>query len=682
MREVLFDYCMLDVHVLAEVVRLYREETLGLEIGERLPDSEIDWRPPIIDPFTYMTLAQITINTLALGFQDSGDLLVTLHQRARGGQNPRAIYWLQKLQEGQPEHKIYHRGNHHREYYAFHANCFVDGICFETETIYLYLDCEYWGCKCCYPEEHMENKWNDFRHMTYVEMERHYDVMMQQLAESHKNVVILWGHDFSLLFPPQTILSDDKTTAHLLNYQDCFYGGRTEAFALYADARVLGKKIKYFDVCSLYPSTYLLTLPTGVPTQLLGEQIDRTRLLSFSEFRYFGFIRCRVLTNPDDKIGLLPVRDVANGRLTFPVGGYLEGCWHTEELYLAMEHGYTIESVFEAYIWETTERSDQHLRGYVAYFLRMKQEAEGWKKLGATSETPTEDEQEALVESLYLSNGRVGRIRPEHVRKDPVKRQLAKLYLNALWGKFAQKEATSQSMTVYGPAQFSEVWSMPQLIKESFRFRETSPGVFKVHYKIDEAFSRHVGHGNILFAATVTAHARCVLHRKIMEIGYDNVLYCDTDSVIFLDNPQEPMIPGFGLGEWTDEYPGQEIVRFAAMAPKMYMLEVEGCEAHKVRAKGVQLSLRNQRKLQIDCVMPLLDRIGRGDIPTDPIQLENMIISTNSRDAQFEYGTMMTRTGEKQARVVLSKREVVTDTAFTFESHGVIRTLPLKGVSY
>lgn len=677
MRQILFEYCMLDVHVLAEVCRLYREETIGLEIGDRLPDTEIDWRPPIVDPFTYMTLAQITVNTLALGFRDSGDLLVTLHQRTRGGQNPKAIYWLEQLQTQSPQHKIYHRGNHWREYYSFGASCFVDGYCFETDTVYLFLDCSYWGCKCCYPEEHAENHWNDFRHMTFLEMERHFDVMMMQLSDRHKRIVTLWGHDFESHYPRPTITPYDKEVAHLLQYSDCFYGGRTEAFALYADARVLGKAIKYFDVCSLYPSTYLMTLPTGTPQQLLGGAIYLDRLDRFAEDRYFGFIRCKVRTNPEDKIGLLPVRDASNGRLTFPVGGSLKGCWHTEELYLCMEHGYEIEEVYEAYVWESDQRSNQHIRGYVAYFLRMKQEAEGWKKLGASSDNPDEEEQQRIVEHLYLANGRVGRIRPERVHADPVKRQLAKLYLNALWGKFAQKESTTHSLNVFGPEQFDEIWSLPELVKESFRYRETSPGVYKVHYKVDEAFTRHVGHGNVLFAATVTAHARCVLHRKIMEVGYENVLYCDTDSVIFLDDPQAPMQPGFGLGEWTDEYPDQHILRFAAMAPKMYMLEVEGSSQHKVRAKGVQLSLRNQRKLQIECVQPLLERIGRGDIPTDPIQLENMIISTNSRDAQFEYGTMLTRTGEKKAQVVLSKRTVVIDPTFTFEGTGIIRTLPL-----
>lgn len=679
MRQTLFDYCMLDVRVLAEIVQLYREEAIGVEIGGPPEDCAIDWRPPVIDPFTYMTLPQITVNMFALGFQNSDDLPVTLHQWKRGGQCPQAILWMEQLMRDTPGLHITHRGNHHREYYCFRAECAVDGYCAETDTAYVFLECEYWACKYCYQKEHAENAWCLHRQMSCIEVERHFEVLMMRLTESFRRVEVIWEHDFYELYGDSLSKSPyDIQVSHLLDYTDCFYGGRTEVFALYADAEKMGKQIKYYDVCSLYPSTYLKTLPTGVPDHLLGAMVERERLDATRPDAYFGFVRCEVFPNREDKIGLLPVRDKESGRLTFPVHAQMVGVWHTEELYLAMEHGYRIGELYEAYIWEEPARSDQHIRGYVSYFLRMKQEAEGWKKLGATSDSPSEEEKARIVEELYEANGRVGRIRPEYVSVNPVKRQKSKLNLNAFWGKFGQKITTSQQATVYGPAQFAELWSCPFVHKESFRFRETSPGVFKVHYNIDEEFASPVGHGNVFFAATVTAHARCVLHRKILEIGADNVLYCDTDSVIFLDDPVAPMAAGVGLGQWTDEYPGKVIRRFAALAPKMYMLDIEHSEKHKVRAKGVQLSLRNQDKLQIECIRSLLEKVGKGDTPADPIQLENMVISTNSRDVRFEYGTMLTRTGEKQARVVISKRVVVPDPDFSFEHSGIIRTLPLQ----
>jgi hypothetical protein len=31
----------------------------------------------------------------------------------------------------------------------------------------------------------------------------------------------------------------------------------------------------------------------------------------------------------------------------------------------------------------------------------------------------------------------------------------------------------------------------------------------------------------------VTAHARCRLHRQIIKIGPERILYCDTDSILF-----------------------------------------------------------------------------------------------------------------------------------------------------
>ena len=78
------------------------------------------------------------------------------------------------------------------------------------------------------------------------------------------------------------------------------------------------------------------------------------------------------------------------------------------------------------------------MKGYMSFFLRMKQDAEGWKKANASSDNPTEDEKEKRIDELYTLNGNVARMRKELVQKNDVQRQIAKIYYevnlrNRLW---------------------------------------------------------------------------------------------------------------------------------------------------------------------------------------------------------------------------------------------------------
>lgn len=678
-REELIKYCRLDVAVLAEIVRLYREETMNLERGPKCPDSTVDWRPPSIDPFACVTLPQLTINSLAQGFMNpEDDMIQTLYQQNRGGMRDEAIAWL-RLEEEKTPHKIFHRGNHIREYYDFELQMFLDGFCPETGEVYWYVDCAYWGCILC-NTEHPQDCTVPSRRCGLTEIAVEFEYLHDKLREKYRKVHIKRHHEFVHIW--DQLSRDDQESCHLFQFEEALYGGRTEVFGLYAKPELMGEDVQlcYHDVTSLYPSVYIKTLPTGNPTHLPGHCVEMERLAHDHPNPYYGYIRCHVIPNRHCKIGLLPQRDHDSKRLTFPVHP-MTGVWGTEELRLACLHGYVIETIYEAYIWEENQRSDQHLRGYVSYFLRMKQEAEGWEKLGARSSTPDEEEQQEIIERLYIQNGHLGRIRPDRVKINPVKRALAKLYLNSLWGKFAQKEASQENMTVYGPAHFMEIWGNPAVNRETFKFRETAPGTFKCTFDTQSAYRRPVGHGNLLFGAKVTEHARCVLHTRILEIQAQGgeVLYCDTDSVIFAMKGGGKHFLGIGLGKWTDEYPKKKIREMVALAPKMYMLDFE--EGTEVRAKGIPLTLRNKTRLQIEKVKPLLLPFVRGEMPLNEsdrsIAMDNFSIRTNAHNTNFQYGTMLTIENHKDVRVVLSKREVIHQPDFSFTTCGLIQTLPI-----
>lgn len=652
-------YCLLDVIVLAEIVRNYRNACMNFDIavGEQ---KIMNWSVPRLDPLQYMTLPQITINTLVNGFEDMNhpdydfNGIISISKSFRGGQCWEAILWLYEIQQRQQE-TIYYLGNCLREYYDFSTQFPIDGYCPETGQIYLFLDCEFWGCPMCMMEYFEFNHKLPRRNLYASDVRESLQNILSDLGRQYRQVIMMWSHEYNSSFKDPKLIE----MAKLFSPSDCFYGGRTEVFKLYANAALKNKEIHYYDVTSLYPSVYAHhPLPLGVPIHLIGCNIDRSRFHPTCSNRYYGFAKVAVIPRKSDLIGLLPKRDAKSGRLFFPVTPMI-GCWFTTEIYLAMQNGYEVTDIYEIYHWDERNRSDKHLGAYVNYFFQMKQEAEGWKKLGASSEEPSEEEKNEIVERLYSQNGNLGRIRPEKVKKNAVLRALAKLYLNSLWGKLAQKPAKNSHLTIYGNQQLLDLIHNPHIVFESCSFREVSPGVYKSNFKLKDEFLPSVRHGNLFIGAAVTATARCVLHSKMLQVGVENMIYCDTDSIIFYYDPILGHLTDVGLGKWTNEYPTSTIDHVYALAPKLYSLKLtpRGKEAYETfRAKGVQLTLVNQQKLKFDHVKQLIENIMTGRNTDYVIEVDNMNIFTNSTNNQRPYGQMYTRYNKKKVRAIITKR--------------------------
>lgn len=676
-------YCLLDVIVLAEVVKAYRDKVKGFEtvVDDNFPDSAIQWSIPQIDPFQFMTLPQITMQTLIHGFKESSfdgygfKGVVSYFDPQRASRCPEAVLWLKRRAVLDGVH-ILSRENCLREFYEFTLKQSFDGYSQENNTVYIFLKCSFWGCPVCMREFHETNAIIPDRGLPAEDVQQHFEVTMQHLNSYYK-VVQIWQHDFNTSFMDPFYLKCSNQTSP----SDYFYGGRTEVFKLYCNSEKFpNDKIHYYDVTSLYPSVYAhRMLPIGSPRYSIGYNVDVARLHPQHPYRYFGYARVKMTPRNTDRIGLLPQRDPQTQRLTFPVHP-MEGCWFTEEIYLAMENGYILDEVYELYSWESNQISGEHLRGYVGYFLRMKQEAEGWKKLGATCADPTLEEQEQISERLYHQNGGLARIRGDKVKLDPVMRSLAKLFLNSLWGKWAQKAAKECHTTIYGTQQFFQLWNDKTVERESCLFRDISPGVYKVSYKKKDPFINPVPHGNVWLAASVTAWARITLHKQMLRIGPERLIYCDTDSIIFLWDKQGEDLSGIGLGKWTDEYPKNRIVKVYALAPKLYALtladDAKNVEYESFRAKGVQMTLRNQNKMSFENILPLIQKTVLEKEVTHTIEVDNFSIFTNSTNNQLPFGNLFSRYNSKKVRVIITKRTIEEITECDYDELTEINTFP------
>ena len=85
------------------------------------------------------------------------------------------------------------------------------------------------------------------------------------------------------------------------------------------------------------------------------------------------------------------------------------------------------------------------------------------------------------------------------------------------------------------------------------------------------------------------------------------VLYCDTDSIIYVDDGTNTVQTGDLLGEWTDELgEGVHIVKFLTTGPKSYYyLTNTGKECIKV--KGFTLHYKNATKITGAVMEQLID---------------------------------------------------------------------------
>ncbi|XP_054718131.1 uncharacterized protein LOC129227570 [Uloborus diversus] len=104
----------------------------------------------------------------------------------------------------------------------------------------------------------------------------------------------------------------------------------------------------------------------------------------------------------------------------------LTGTWVTEEMKLAVKKGYRITNIYEVYHFKTS--SDSLFRSYIDLFLKFKQESSGWPM------ECTNDENKAAYVSEYAEKEGI-RLNPETIKKNPGRRQVAKLALNSFWGR-------------------------------------------------------------------------------------------------------------------------------------------------------------------------------------------------------------------------------------------------------
>ena len=97
------------------------------------------------------------------------------------------------------------------------------------------------------------------------------------------------------------------------------------------------------------------------------------------------------------------------------------------------------------------------------------------------------------------------------------------------------------------------------------------------------------------------------------KVGYDKILYVDTDSIMFIQNKYEesPLSTGNYLGQLTNEIPaGWEMRMFIGLGPKNYAYRIHEISTGKIKdilkVRGITLNFRARKEINFDLYYDLI----------------------------------------------------------------------------
>ena len=546
---------------------------------------------------------------------------------------------------------------------------FVDGYDPHTKTIYEFNGCFWHGCPECYPtNRHTKHGVNAVR--TIEELWRANQAKEAALRNHGYNVEIMWEHDWDKLCQHDPNVKDFVTNLQLvqpLQPRQAFFGGRTGAVALHAVASE-EEEIRYIDVTSLYPWVNKnCVYPIGHPT-ILTQPRDQDIT------HYFGIALVDILAPANLFHPVLPVR--SGNKLTFPLCGkcvqeeqskamlerthvcdhtpeerILRGTWCTPEIEKAVEKGYRVIKIHE--VWHFPQQKEGLFREYVNTWLKLKQEAAGWPQWADTE----------AKKQQYLSQYREREgieLDYASIQKNPGRKGTAKLMLNSFWGKFGERPNKPKTVTITSPSQL-----FPLLFNSHTNLttlRICNEDVLEAVYTEIEENIIPSNKTNVFIAAFTTAWARLRLY-EALDVLKKNVLYYDTDSVVYKWRPGQPSIPiGDFLGEMTDELEGDVINEFVSGGAKNYGYTTRAGKT-ECKVRGFSLNVRGKKVLNFNTMKAnILAEIE------DP-QEERRVIRVNNpnhfkRDTTYKKIKLVEQV--KKYKLVFDKRVLDPDTKTSY----------------
>lgn len=661
-QEELKAYCKKDVNILTEACQLYRGGIIEMTKKEvkvyrrrKGKKSEEVLETRAIDPFQCLTLASVCMamyqftslppNTIAILPADN------YHKAQKRFSTP-AIQWLMYVAHTE-NINIQHAlkgGEKHVGKYFLDGYAFVDG----RDTAFEFLGCFYHGCPDCYSRDDP----NEGTKYTYNQRYQRVQDKKKFLEGLGYVVRILWEHEWDEMLKVDKPLQEfllEKKLPEPLDPRNALYGGRTNAVKLYHKA---GKDetINYYDFTSLYPFiNKTKTYPKGHP-KIIYKDFGSIE-------QYFGIAKVKVYPPRELFFPVLPVK--LNNKLLFPLcytcasksqtepcthsdeERSLTGTWCTVELKLAVEKGYKIVQIYE--VWHFPDTTEDLFAPYVKQHLQYKQEASGYP-----SWCTDDAKKKQYIDSFSKREDVL--LCAKDIEVNPSKRQISKLFLNSLWGKFGQRSNLPQTSIVTDHKALSRLMFSPCFDISEINMINDETAI--VNWKHAKGHHKANKNTNIFLACFTTAYARLELY-KLLDGLQERCFYHDTDSVIFVSKKGDWNPPlGDYLGELTSEVPdGTHITEFVSAGPKTYGYKLNTGET-VLKVKGITLNVANRQVINFESLKDLvLDYPQNSDLQTQrSIGVEQSGIVRNRNCWQIE-----TRVLRKTQRCVYTKRQLALD---------------------
>lgn len=618
LKKELEEYCRSDVDILRRGCLKFREEFL--EIAN-------------IDPFQYLTIASVCMAIYRSKYIKE-DTIAVVDEPIQEKYSKQSISWLNSL--GNPNIKHALNGGE-----QIICGAKVDGFDENSNTVYQYHGCFWHGCEKCFSECTINNVNKEEMGDLYSKTKERSD----QIKKAGYNLIEMW--DCNWIKSKQYKNSEKPEIIESLNPRDAFFGGRTNAFKLLAKS-TKNKKIKYIDVCSLYPTVqYYDYYPVGHPEKFIKPE-------NYNKY-WFGIIKCKVLPPKNLYHPVLPVKVKMgkNEKLLFPLclkcaeekcrkchhsenERMITGTWATIEVNKAIAKGYKIEEIYE--VWDFKKKTHQLFKGYVRDFMKLKLET------SPHNYNSNYEYIDDIKEKIGIN------LDPKKIIANPGKRAVSKICLNSLWGKFGQRQNMSKTEYVSDVRRFYEILLDDRLTDINVNY--LTDEMAQMSYKFKDYYVENNTTTNIYIALFTTANARLRLYEKLDELS-ENVIYCDTDSIVYYDKGENTIKTGDMLGEWTDELKQNEFIKiWSSTGPKSYYYETN-LRKNVTKIKGFTLNYQNLEKLNGNTMIRMIRNevskiFSKKECETENVELEyneitrdvktkNLVNKRVSKIFKFEY---------------------------------------------
>ncbi|CAI2331168.1 unnamed protein product [Caenorhabditis sp. 36 PRJEB53466] len=288
----------------------------------------------------------------------------------------------------------------------------------------------------------------------------------------------------------------------------------------------------------------------------------------------------------------------------------------------ALEKGYKVIHVYHGVRYlQWAQMDPQTGQGglFTSYINQMMEEkiySSGWP-----AHVKSDEQKKAYVED-YREKEQIFLNDLSRFVENPGKRAAAKLMLNSLWGKFAQKVDRTNTSIFTSMPEFWKMFDDKSVIMQSARF--VNDTIIVEHSKEEEALES-LRTSAIHLAAYTTSHARLRLYRFMELVGDDNIVYTDTDSIVYAipEGADDPLhqFEGPYLGQLTDELAGT-MTEFVTIGPKTYAYKEtlpDGTEKVVRKAKGFSLNTQVDNLITFDLMKKMVEEMSNP--PPQPNEL-------------------------------------------------------------